>query len=366
MIQFNPTGNTVIFHLSNEDLYNILVISIVDWYKSQTQTVQETILTEVCDEDKDRYRFGFNGQEKVNEWAGIGNHLDFTLRGYDSRTGRFNGIDPLSNKYPYWSPFQFAGNSPILFKDLEGAEPDNPVTRWLMTEGMISVVTKPQSAKAKVTGVALGVGGSLSGVVDMVRHPIETAKGLLRVATQTPQENAVDYALGMVEKYGDLPKPVQDYAVGANIGTDFTMMLLPFKKTLSKPSAVTVSMASEAATVAKLPKRLVRVIPDNVKASTLGRTGEADVFVTTPDAIKGLNAEGIAKKLTLKDEKGNYVQGPFKLIEFDAPTEGLAQPINRSNPGFVEGGKTAGGATEYTVPNANISELKNVTETTIK
>lgn len=40
------------------------------------------------------------------------------------------------------------------------------------------------------------------------------------------------------------------------------------------------------------------------------------------------------------------MKGPFRLIEFDTPTEGLAQPFNRANPGFIHGGKTAGGATE--------------------
>lgn len=60
------------------------------------------------------------------------------------------------------------------------------------------------------------------------------------------------------------------------------------------------------------------------------------------------------------------MKGPFRLIEFDAPEQGVAQPYNRSNKGFVNGGKTAGGATGYVVPNAKISDLKNVTQTTVK
>ena len=59
------------------------------------------------------------------------------------------------------------------------------------------------------------------------------------------------------------------------------------------------------------------------------------------------------------------MKGPFRVIEFDAPSSGVAQPFNRNNPGFINGGKTVGGATEYVIPNSNITDLKNVTQTTI-
>jgi len=84
---------------------------------------QESLLVDVCDGDGDRYRFGFNGQEKVNEWAGIGNYLDFGERGYDSRTGRLGySRDPLAAKYAWQSPYSFAGNSPVLLIDRNGEE----------------------------------------------------------------------------------------------------------------------------------------------------------------------------------------------------------------------------------------------------
>ena len=31
-------------------------------------------------------------------------------------------VDPLQFKYPYYTPFQYAGNKPISFIDLDGAE----------------------------------------------------------------------------------------------------------------------------------------------------------------------------------------------------------------------------------------------------
>lgn len=77
---------------------------------------------DVCDEVGDKYRFGFNGQEKVNEIAGIGNHLDFKFRGYDPRIGRFWSVDPLARSYPWNSTYAFAENRVIDGIDLEGKE----------------------------------------------------------------------------------------------------------------------------------------------------------------------------------------------------------------------------------------------------
>jgi len=66
------------------------------------------------------YRFGFNGKESDGETQ----TQDYGMRIYDYRLGRFLSVDPLTSKYPFYSPYQFAGNSPIKFIDLDGAEPD--------------------------------------------------------------------------------------------------------------------------------------------------------------------------------------------------------------------------------------------------
>ncbi|MCB0510075.1 MAG: hypothetical protein KDC82_04870, partial [Bacteroidetes bacterium] len=70
------------------------------------------------------YRYGFNGMEKDGEeWTGNdGSHLDFGARIYDSRLGRWFARDPLEDNYPFASPYQFAGNTPIWCIDLDGLE----------------------------------------------------------------------------------------------------------------------------------------------------------------------------------------------------------------------------------------------------
>src|SRR5690606_18829797 len=60
-------------------------------------------------------------KDYINEWAGIGNTLDFGERMQDARIGRLNmSIDPLSRKFSWQSPYVFAGNSPIVHIDKDG------------------------------------------------------------------------------------------------------------------------------------------------------------------------------------------------------------------------------------------------------
>jgi len=57
-------------------------------------TTTEIICSHDDDFDDD-YRFGFDGQEKVNEIAGIGNHNTAEYWEYDTRLGRRWNLDPV-------------------------------------------------------------------------------------------------------------------------------------------------------------------------------------------------------------------------------------------------------------------------------
>jgi RHS repeat-associated protein len=74
-----------------------------------------------------KYRYGFNGKENDNDVKGVeGSQQDYGLRIYDPRLGRFLSVDPLTDDYPELTPYQFAGNNPIKFIDLDGGEPKEP------------------------------------------------------------------------------------------------------------------------------------------------------------------------------------------------------------------------------------------------
>jgi len=56
---------------------------------------------------------------------------------HDPRIGRFFAPDPLEAKYPWYSPYQFAGNNPIFAIDLEGLEPAPSATNLTKTKSVI-------------------------------------------------------------------------------------------------------------------------------------------------------------------------------------------------------------------------------------
>jgi RHS repeat-associated protein len=76
------------------------------------------------------YQYGFNGKENDNEVKGTGNQLDFGARIYDPRIGRWLSTDPLQQKYPDFTPYNFVANNPIYLVD-----PDGKVIRIHYMEG---------------------------------------------------------------------------------------------------------------------------------------------------------------------------------------------------------------------------------------
>ena len=52
----------------------------------------------------------------------MASHVDYGIRVYDPRIGRFLSLDPLQKKYPWYTPYQFSGNTPIQAVDLDGRE----------------------------------------------------------------------------------------------------------------------------------------------------------------------------------------------------------------------------------------------------
>ncbi|WP_027003140.1 RHS repeat domain-containing protein [Hugenholtzia roseola] len=65
-----------------------------------------------------KYRFSFNGKEDddILGWQ------DYGFRHFDKLTRRFTSVDPLTHEYPWYTPYQFAGNKVIQAIDLDGLE----------------------------------------------------------------------------------------------------------------------------------------------------------------------------------------------------------------------------------------------------
>jgi len=73
--------------------------------------------------DAGGYKFSFNGKLRDDSWhSAAGTVYDYGFRIYDARIAKFLSVDPLSAEYPWYTPYQFAGNKPIWAIDLDGLE----------------------------------------------------------------------------------------------------------------------------------------------------------------------------------------------------------------------------------------------------
>ncbi|MEI7596700.1 MAG: RHS repeat-associated core domain-containing protein [Bacteroidota bacterium] len=75
------------------------------------------------------YRYGFNGKENDGETG----TQDYGFRIYNPSIAKFLSVDPLTKDYPWYTPYQFAGNKPINSVDLDGLEED---PRWMAYDPM--------------------------------------------------------------------------------------------------------------------------------------------------------------------------------------------------------------------------------------
>jgi RHS repeat-associated protein len=224
--------------------------------------------------------------------------LDFAVyRGYDAQRGRWLNRDPISEK------------GGLNLYSYAGANPANKVD----PTGEIAIV---DNAAAGLIQVALGL--ALSNALGQ---------------QYTACDAAIDFGLGFATNGLSVLIKVRRLARFAETAG-------------AKISSTEISNA--------IPSELARVIPGKGPYTSLGLPGESDVFVTAAEDIAGLTAEQISKRLAIP------ASDTFTVIRFPTPKNGLASPVLRSNPGFIGGGRTFGGAREFIIPNGPIPSGSNI------
>jgi RHS repeat-associated protein len=104
------------------------------------------------------YRYGFNSKELDDDGTGMGgggNTYDYGFRIYNPQIAKFLSVDPLTKEYPWYTPYQFAGNSPIWAIDLDGLEEKitnekNNVTTITVVCKYVVVTDGPNSVSSAV------------------------------------------------------------------------------------------------------------------------------------------------------------------------------------------------------------------------
>lgn len=101
------------------------------------------------------YVYGFNGKRKDPEGLGGGGATyDYGFRIYNPELGKFLSVDPLTHAYPWFTPYQFAGNKPIAAIDLDGLEDIFITTLKDKTETM-QIVYTDKHIKALLNGTTV-------------------------------------------------------------------------------------------------------------------------------------------------------------------------------------------------------------------
>jgi len=244
-------------------------------------------------------------------------------RYYDPTTGRYISVDPLRQGLNH---YVYSFGNPIGYIDPEG----------LCTLRIVG------GASEIVAGILLipGTGGlGTAAAIVIIANGLDNLVAGTRSAIGGPE----GYQQAILERtiYNYVPNETAAGFIYAG-----TQILIPY-------GGMKFAQYDKARLAAQtinnpIPDRMARVIAGEGPYPTLGQPGAQDVFVTAADDISGMNASQISRRLTI-DPSAKYT-----VIEFDAPTSGIASPINRTNKGFVGKGLTGGGAREYVIPNQTI------------
>jgi RHS repeat-associated protein len=163
-------------------IYDAVVLSAQDYYPFGLSIDSRSFVASATNS----YRYSFNGKEDDGEW----NKQDYGARIYDKRLGKFISIDPLTKKYPFYSPYQFAGNMPIKFIDLDGAEPfaggrDYPKVKSVGDAGEYITTLL-------YNGTLGAVGDMLNGGAALMDHAAKNGLGTTGAVTLTHLEKSLD------------------------------------------------------------------------------------------------------------------------------------------------------------------------------
>ena len=159
------------------------------------------------------YRYGFNGKEHQDEQ--VGGDYDYGMRIYDSRICRFLSVDPLTPKYPWFTPYQFASNSPIWYIDLDGLEGVSATNVKVTQLGANHIqITADVEIKIKV----LNLSESANYQIDFSRLNSIGTEISTSLSTQT---NGVHPAFGITKPDGSKPVTFPKVTYKFNVKTTF-------------------------------------------------------------------------------------------------------------------------------------------------
>jgi len=114
--------------------------------------INSVVLTPVTPSRKETYKYKYNGKELQDE-LGL-NMYDYGARNYMPDLGRWANIDNKSETYFSMSPFNYAGNNPIVFVDYDGNDGVITVTQVWYNDGKSKTIDLLNKAINYLNGIS--------------------------------------------------------------------------------------------------------------------------------------------------------------------------------------------------------------------
>lgn len=265
--------------------------------------------------------YGYTGREP--DASGL---IFYRARYYHPGLGRFASRDPIGMQGGI-NPYAYAGGNPVSFNDPSG----------LIVKNAANFAAPYYGAAQQV---ATNLGQSLANTAQYGMFKTDAQIDAWGAGLQNAQKSGSNAVADYLRS--DLPGMWMKDAAALAVTAGASI--------IGRSAGATFEELSAGARIANpVPSTVARVIPEGIPATTLGRPGSVDVFVTGGSDISGMSAAQIAERLTIPGSPTG-----FKIIEFSTPKNGIASPVFRTDPGFIGGGRTSGGAREFVIPNGPV------------
>ncbi len=303
-----------------------------------------------------KYRYGFNGKENDNDVKGEGNQQDYGMRIYDPRLGIFLSVDPLFQGYPWYTPYQFAGNSPILSVDIDGLEPSK-VLNWVekfakgFAKGFIGhedgkpIGSQPYTldTHAGKTVVDGGASALKEKLQEYKKDPLQFGRDVVNGVKQRVKNTYENATNGDPEKMGKVA------GATANLAAETIL----FTRAFSTPFRVTTLRKQTFETLYRVQGggSKMRFI---IESNKLSIAGEDLLFVNIGQegrALEFLAKRGDDAVLVKFDIKMSFVDKIRK--------EAVPQNVGRQNPGKPQIVDPTKASDQFGIPKEYFEELLN-------